>query len=99
MKINLTIALVTTLALGMNILPIQQDTLNARQLNQKKKLSPPPAPKSRGVPGNRTVSASMSGTNCELNLIALAPQFSTSHSLVFHPSNPTIDEDRIFASG
>jgi hypothetical protein len=76
MKINLTIALVTTLTLGMNILPIQQDVLNARQLNQKKKLSPPPAPKSRGVPGKRTVSASMSGTNCELNLIALAPQFS-----------------------
>jgi hypothetical protein len=75
MKINLSIALVTILTFGMNIVPIQQDTLNARQLNPKKKLSPPPAPKSRGVPGKRTVSASMSGTNCELNLIALAPQF------------------------
>jgi hypothetical protein len=78
MKIHLTIALATVLTLSMNILPIlmQQDTLNAQQSNQKKKLPPPPAPKSRGVPGNRTVSASMSGTNCELNLIALAPQFS-----------------------
>jgi hypothetical protein len=48
-----------------------------QQLKQKKKVPPPPAPPSRGVPGNRTVSASMSGNSCDLNLIALAPQFSS----------------------
>jgi Domain of Unknown Function (DUF928) len=73
---------VITISLGINILPlfIDRDPSIAQQLTPKKKVPPPPAPSSRGVPGNRTVSASMSGNSCDLNLIALAPQF--------HPNTP-----------
>jgi hypothetical protein len=77
----LTIVLGTIVNLGTSI-PIvfsQQQPTIAQQLKQKKKVPPPPAPPSRGVPGNRTVSASMSGS-CDLNLIALAPQFSSTSS-------------------
>lgn len=76
-KSNLAIGLVAIITIGVIIplLMVQQDTLQAQVSKPKKKLSPPPAPPSRGVPGKRTVSASMSGTNCELNLIALAPEF------------------------
>lgn len=75
-KFNLTIVLTIAISMGASItlLSPPQGTLNAQNSNQKKKPSPPPTPPSRGVPGNRTVSASMSGDNCELNLIALAPE-------------------------
>jgi hypothetical protein len=76
-KSNLTIGLAAIITIGVSIplFIIPQDTLKAQVSKQKKKVSPPPAPPSRGVPGNRTVSASMSDNNCELNLIALAPEF------------------------
>ncbi len=63
------------MGVSISLLSSRQGTLNAQNSKQKKKPSPPPTPPSRGVPGNRTVSASMSGNNCELNLIALAPEF------------------------
>jgi Domain of Unknown Function (DUF928) len=77
--LRLTIALGLIISLGTSI-PIvfsQEYPAIAQQLKQKKKVPPPPAPRSsRGVPGNRTVSISMSGSgSCDLNLIALAPEF------------------------
>jgi Domain of Unknown Function (DUF928) len=76
-KSNLAIGLAAIITMGVSVSPIVvgQDTLKAQDSKQKKKLPPPPAPPSRGVPGNRTVSASMSDNNCELNLVALAPEF------------------------
>jgi Domain of Unknown Function (DUF928) len=59
---------------------IQPDTLTAQQLKKKKQVPPPPSPPSKGFPGNRTVSASMSGGSCDLKLIALAPEFSQNPS-------------------
>jgi Domain of Unknown Function (DUF928) len=69
------LGVVLSLGMSISLVVVQPQPLTAQQLKQKKKVPPPPAPPSRGVPGNRTVSASMSG-NCDLNLIALAPQFS-----------------------
>jgi hypothetical protein len=81
--LRLTIALGTIFSLGTSI-PIvfsQQQPAIAQQLKQKKKVPPPPAPPSRGVPGTRTVSASMSDSgSCDLKLIAIAPEFSTTSS-------------------
>jgi hypothetical protein len=74
---NLAIGLAAIITIGASIslLTVRQDTSKAQNSKHKKKISPPPKPPSRGVPGNRTVSASMSGNNCELNLVALAPEF------------------------
>jgi hypothetical protein len=74
---NLAIGLAAIITIGASIslLTVRQDTSKAQNSKHKKKVSPPPKPPSRGVPGNRTVSASMSGNNCELNLVALAPEF------------------------
>jgi hypothetical protein len=76
-KSNLAIGLaaIITISTSISLLTVRQDTLKAQDSKHKKKVSPPPKPPSRGVPGNRTVSASMSGDNCELNLVALAPEF------------------------
>jgi hypothetical protein len=89
---RLTIVLGLIISLGTSIpivFSLQQPTI-AQQLKQKKKVPPPPAPRSsRGVPGNRTVSASMSGSgSCDLNLIALAPQFS--------PTSPQTGEKSVW---
>jgi Domain of Unknown Function (DUF928) len=80
--LHFAIGLGTLISLGISI-PIviaQPNIPTAQQLKQKKKVPPPPAPPSRGVPGNRTVSASMSGNSCDLKLIALAPQFNANTS-------------------
>jgi hypothetical protein len=81
MKINLSIVLAAVIMSSIIIPPIfaNQNPLNAQQpkpKNKKVKVPPPPTPPSRGFPGNRSVSASMSSNSCELNLVALAPQFS-----------------------
>jgi hypothetical protein len=70
------LGMIISLGISFPLIFSQPNISTARQLKQKKKIPPPPAPPSRGVPGNRTVSASMSGNSCDLNLIALAPQFS-----------------------
>jgi Domain of Unknown Function (DUF928) len=71
----ITLGLIVSLDIIAPLIFSQQNISFAQQLKPKKKISPPPAPPSRGVPGNRTVSASRS--RCDLNLVALAPQFST----------------------
>jgi hypothetical protein len=73
-KLSIGWGLIMSLGIGIPLISIHQTPAIAQQLTQKKKILPPPPPPSRGVPGNRTVSASMSG-NCDLNLVALAPQF------------------------
>jgi Domain of Unknown Function (DUF928) len=78
----LQIVLGITISLGI-VIPfalIPADTLTAQQLKKKKQVPPPPSPPSKGFPGNRTVSASMSGGSCDLKLIALAPEFSQNPS-------------------
>lgn len=70
------LGVVLNLGMSISLVFVHQQPSIAQQLKQKKKVPPPPAPPSRGVPGNRTVSASMSGS-CDLKLIALAPQFSS----------------------
>jgi Domain of Unknown Function (DUF928) len=80
---QLAISFRSMLLLGIMLMPVmnmplvfaQQNTSTTQQSKPKKKIPPPPAPPSRGVPGNRTASASMSGNSCDLKLIALAPQF------------------------
>ncbi|WP_295613665.1 DUF928 domain-containing protein [Chamaesiphon sp. GL140_3_metabinner_50] len=51
----------------------QLDPIVAQTLKKRKIVPPPPSPPARGFPGNRTVSASMSNSSCDLNLVALAP--------------------------
>jgi Domain of Unknown Function (DUF928) len=65
------------IAIGVSMIPmaIVQPDLSLAQPVKKKKVPPPPAPPTKGFPGNRTVSASMSGSSCDLNLVALAPEF------------------------
>jgi Domain of Unknown Function (DUF928) len=80
---QLAISFLSVLVFGIILSPVmnmplvfaQQNASTAQQSKPKKKIPPPPAPPSRGVPGNRTVSASMSGNSCDLKIIALAPQF------------------------
>ncbi len=80
--IHFAIGLGMIISLSANISSVcaQSNLPTAQQLKSKKKVPPPPPPPSRGVPGNRTVSASMSGNNCDLKLIALAPQFNSNRS-------------------
>jgi Domain of Unknown Function (DUF928) len=78
----LQIVLGITISLGIAI-PfafIQPNSSTAQQLKKKKQVPPPPSPPSKGFPGNRTVSASMSGGSCDLKLIALAPEFNQNSS-------------------
>jgi Domain of Unknown Function (DUF928) len=78
----LQIVLGITISLGIS-LPlalIEADSSTALQLKKKKQIPPPPSPPSKGFPGNRTVSASMSGGSCDLKLIALAPEFTQNPS-------------------
>jgi Domain of Unknown Function (DUF928) len=75
LRFTIVLGMIISLGISIPLVFVQQNTLNAQQLRNKRKVPPQPAPPSRGYPGNRTVSASMSGNSCELNLIALAPQF------------------------
>jgi Domain of Unknown Function (DUF928) len=74
-RLAMMLGLIVSLDIIAPCVFLPQNSSVAQQLKRKKKISPPPAPPSRGVPGNRTVSASRS--RCDLNLVALAPQFST----------------------
>jgi Domain of Unknown Function (DUF928) len=74
--LGITISLVILMPFAL----IQANTLTAQQLKKKKQIPPPPSPPSKGFPGNRTVSASMSGGSCDLKLIALAPEFNQNPS-------------------
>lgn len=74
------LGVVISLGLTMPLVLMQPDILTAQQLKKKKTVPPPPPPPTRGFPGNRTVSASMSGKSCDLNLVALAPEFDQNNS-------------------
>jgi Domain of Unknown Function (DUF928) len=78
----LQIVLGITISMGIAIpfTLVQPDSSTAQQLKKKKQIPPPPSPPTKGFPGNRTVSASMSGGSCDLKLIALAPEFNQNPS-------------------
>ena len=69
-----------SLSIAILLVLIQSEPLIAQQLKKKKAVPPPPPPTTRGFPGNRTVSASMSGNSCDLKLVALAPEFNQNTS-------------------
>lgn len=79
MRLTIALGLIISLGTSIPIVLSQQQPSIAQQLKPKKKVPRPPAPSfSRGVPGNRTASVSMG--SCNLDLIALAPEFSSKSS-------------------
>jgi hypothetical protein len=77
--LSIVLGIAISLGIAIPLALIPPDPLTAQQLKKKKPVPPPPAPPAKGFPGNRTVSASMSG-NCDLRLVALAPEFSANNS-------------------
>jgi Domain of Unknown Function (DUF928) len=78
--LSICLSLVINLSIAFPHAIVRLDTVTAQQLKKKKQVPPPPSPPSKGFPGNRTVSASMSSNNCDLKLIALAPEFDRHNS-------------------
>jgi hypothetical protein len=80
LRLAISLGIIISLGASIPVILLHQNISTAQELKNKKKVPPPPAPPSKGVPGNRTVSASMSGNSCDLNLVALAPQFNPDKS-------------------
>jgi Domain of Unknown Function (DUF928) len=78
--LQIVLGIIISLSIMMPFALIQADSLTAQQLKKKKQVPPPPSPPSKGFPGNRTVSASMSGGSCDVKLVALAPEFNQNPS-------------------
>jgi Domain of Unknown Function (DUF928) len=72
---NISSRIIAGLITTAILILVKQDASIAEQLMKKKSFRLPPIPHGRGIPRNRTVSFSMGGQTCRLDLVALAPEF------------------------